>query len=87
MPKSEAARLDALADPSSLGDLDADDPKSVGRWMRKMGREMGDDLGGEDLDEMIDEIEGGGDPATTSSSDTRIASSVLGSAGLRRPSR
>jgi putative FmdB family regulatory protein len=61
MPKSEAARLDALSDPSGLGDLDAEDPKSVSRWMRKMGSEMGDDLGGADLDEMIDEIEGGDD--------------------------
>ena len=60
MPKSEAARLDALSDPSNLGDLDAEDPKSVGRWMRKMGREMGDELGGEDLDEMIDDVESGG---------------------------
>jgi putative FmdB family regulatory protein len=60
MPKSEAARLDALSDPNSLGDLDAEDPKSVGRWMRKMGREMGDELGGEDLDEMIDDVESGG---------------------------
>jgi putative FmdB family regulatory protein len=60
MPKSEEARLDSLADPSSLGDLDENDPKSVGRWMRKMGREMGDDLGGEDFDEMMDEVESGG---------------------------
>jgi len=60
MPKSEDARLDALSDPSSIGDLDAEDPKSVGRWMRKMGREMGDEFGGEDLDEMIDEAESGG---------------------------
>jgi len=60
MPKSEAARLDAMSDPASLGGLDADDPKSVGRWMRKMGGEMGDELGGEDLDEMIDEMESGG---------------------------
>ena len=59
-PKSEAARMDALSDPSSLGDLDADDPKSVSRWMRKMGSEMGDELGGEDVDEMIDDIESGG---------------------------
>ena len=66
MPKSEAARLDALSDPNSLGDLDAEDPKSVGRWMRKMGREMGDELGGEDLDEMIDDVEsGGGDDDAT----------------------
>ena len=57
MPKSEEARLDALADPSSLGGLDENDPKSVGRWMRKMGKEMGDDLGGEDFDEMVDEME------------------------------
>lgn len=61
MPKSEAARLDTMSDPSSLGDLDADDPKSVGRWMRKMGSEMGEDVGGEDFDEMVDEIESGGD--------------------------
>jgi hypothetical protein len=27
--------------------------------MRKMGKEMGDDLGGEDFDEMMDEVEGG----------------------------
>jgi putative FmdB family regulatory protein len=60
MPKSEEARLDSLADPSSLGDLDENDPKSVGRWMRKMGKEMGDDLGGEDIDEMMDEMESGG---------------------------
>ncbi len=59
MPKSEDARLNGLADPSSLGNLDENDPKSVARWMRKMGREMGDDLGGEDFDEMIDEMESG----------------------------
>jgi putative FmdB family regulatory protein len=28
-PKSEDARLDALSDPSHLGDLDGEDPKSV----------------------------------------------------------
>ena len=68
MPKSEAARLDALADPSNLDGLDADDPKSVSRWMRKMGSEMGDELGGEDLDEMVDGIEGG-DPDDGDSDD------------------
>lgn len=64
MPKSEEARLDALADPSHMGDLDENDPKSVARWMRKMGKEMGEDLQGEDLDQMMDEVEsgeGGGD--------------------------
>jgi len=61
MPKSEDARLDALSDPSKLGGLDENDPKSVARWMRRMGSEMGEDLGGEDFDEMMDEMEAGGD--------------------------
>ncbi len=62
MPKSEGARLEALSDPSSMGDIDESDPSSVARWMRKMGKEAGEDLGGEDFDQMVDEIEtGGGD--------------------------
>jgi putative FmdB family regulatory protein len=63
-PKSEDARMDSLADPSKLEGLDENDPKSVSRWMRKMGKEMGDDFSGEDLDEMMDEVdagEGGGE--------------------------
>ena len=60
MPKSEEARMDALADPSRLSDLDENDPRSVGRWMRKMGHEMGDEFGAGDLDEMVDEMESGG---------------------------
>ncbi len=59
MPKSEEARMESLADPSRLGGLDEDDPKSVARWMRKMGKEMGEDLGGEDFDQMVDEVEAG----------------------------
>jgi putative FmdB family regulatory protein len=52
--KSEEARLDALADPSSFGDLDENDPGSVARFMKKMGKEFGDDLGG-DFDSAVDE--------------------------------
>ena len=52
--KSEEARLESLADSSSLGDVDENDPASVARFMKKMGREMGDDLG-EDFDEVMDE--------------------------------
>ncbi len=64
MPKSEDARIEAMSDPSKLSGLDENDPKSVARWMRRMGKDMGDDLGGEDFDQMMDEIEsddGGGD--------------------------
>jgi hypothetical protein len=62
--RSEEDRLDSLADPSSLGDLDEDDPKSVARWMKKMGSEMGEDLG-DDLDEALEE-ETSGDVETPS---------------------
>ena len=64
--KSEEARLDALADPSSYGDLDESDPRSVARFMKRMGQEMGEDLG-DDLDAAMDEAmsepgdEGGGE--------------------------
>lgn len=61
MPRSEEARLDALGDPSNLSDLDENDPKSVARLMRKMGREMGDEFGGSEFDEAVDELEQGGD--------------------------
>ena len=60
MVRSEESRLDDLADPSSLDGLDENDPKSMARWMRKMGKELGEDAG-DDFDEMVDEIEAGGD--------------------------
>ncbi len=52
--KSEEDRLESLADPSKFGDLDEDDPKSVARFMKKMGQELGEDLG-EDFDEAVGE--------------------------------
>ena len=59
--RSEESRLDDLADPSSLGDLDENDPKSVARWMRKMGDETGEDLGDE-FHEVVDRLEAGENP-------------------------
>ncbi len=52
--RSEDDLIDSLADPAGIGD--PDDPKEFGAWMRRMGREMKDDLGG-DFDELLDEIE------------------------------
>ncbi len=51
--RSEESRLESLADPSARAGLDEDDPASVGRWMKKMGREMGDEAG-EGFDEDVD---------------------------------
>jgi putative FmdB family regulatory protein len=58
-PKSEDARLDAMADPSGMAGLDENDPRSVAKFMKKMGQEMGEDVG--DLEQaMEEEMAGGG---------------------------
>ena len=51
--RSEDDRLDAMADPGQFGDVDENDPRSVARFMKKMGQEMGEDLG-DDIDEAMD---------------------------------
>ena len=55
-PKSEEARIESLADPSSFSGLDENDPGSVARWVKKMGRELGDDFSdGQDIEQMAEE--------------------------------
>jgi putative FmdB family regulatory protein len=51
---SEETRLEKLADPAMTAGLDENDPKSMAKWMKKMGGLAGDDLG-EDFDQMVDE--------------------------------
>ncbi len=55
MPKSEESRLESLTDPSTLSGLDENDPGSVARWMKKMGKELGEDFDGEDIEQLADE--------------------------------
>jgi hypothetical protein len=59
--RSEESRLENLADPSQFGDLDENDPRSMARWMRRMGDQVGDDLGPE-FDEVVDRLESGQSP-------------------------
>lgn len=59
--RSEESHLEDLADPSNLAGLDENDPKSIARWMRKMSKEMGEDLGPE-FDEVVDRLEAGQSP-------------------------
>ena len=58
-PKSEAARLEALADPNSLAGLDEHDPQSMARFMKTMGEEMGEELS-DDVSEAMESDETGG---------------------------
>ena len=46
-PKSEEARLESLADPSAMAGLDENDPRAVAQFMKKMGKEMGEDFDGD----------------------------------------
>jgi len=59
--RSEESRLDDLADPSMLDDLDENDPKSLARWMRKMGDEAGEEMPSE-FGEVMDRLESGQSP-------------------------
>ncbi len=59
--KSEDARMDAMMDDSALAGLDEDDPRSIGKFMRKMSREMGEDMG-EEFNEVVDRLESGESP-------------------------
>jgi putative FmdB family regulatory protein len=59
--QSEETRLERLADPSQWSGVDENDPKSVARMLKKMGREMGEDFPGE-VDQMVEEaMESGGE--------------------------
>lgn len=58
--RTEQARLDSLADPGILDGLD-DDPQTLGKMMREMSRELGEDMGAE-FDEVVDRLEKGQSP-------------------------
>jgi putative FmdB family regulatory protein len=59
--RSEESRLDDMTDPSSLGDMDEDDPKSIARWMRKMSAETGEEMP-QEFEEVVDRLEAGQKP-------------------------
>jgi putative FmdB family regulatory protein len=65
--KSEDARMEAMADPSNFGDLDEKDPKSMAKFMKKMGSEMGEDLGPE-FNEVVDRLDAGESPESVEKS-------------------
>ncbi len=57
----DEARMERLADPSKLGGLDENDPRSMGRMLREMARESGEDVGGE-FNEVVDRRDSGESP-------------------------
>jgi putative FmdB family regulatory protein len=65
--KSEESRMDSMADEfSGLEGLE-NDPKAMGKMMRKMGKEMGEDVPSE-FNEVVDRLESGQSPEEIESS-------------------
>jgi putative FmdB family regulatory protein len=60
MAHSEESRLENMADPSSLAGLE-DDPRALGKMMRQMSSETGEEMGPE-FDEVINRLEAGQSP-------------------------
>jgi putative FmdB family regulatory protein len=59
--KSEESRLDSMANEFSGFEGLEDDPQAMGRMMRKMGKEMGEEVPPE-FDEVVDRLESGQSP-------------------------
>lgn len=57
---SAESRLENMADPSSLDGLD-EDPRSLGKMMREMSKETGEEMGPE-FDEVVGRLEAGQSP-------------------------
>ncbi len=58
--RGDGSRLEDLSDPSSLEGLE-DDPRALGKMMRKLSKETGEDLPSE-FNEVVDRLESGQSP-------------------------
>jgi putative FmdB family regulatory protein len=79
--RSEDAHLEDLADPASMAGLDEEDPKSLGRWLRKMGHELGEEMPPE-FDEVIDRLEAGQSPEEIEENMPELAEGLEGAGGM-----
>ena len=79
--RSEEEHLESLADPDGLGDLDEQDPRSLGRWLRKMSNEVGEEMPPE-FDEVIDRLESGQSPEEIEESMPELADEAGSMGGM-----
>lgn len=59
--RSADQRIEALADSVESEDLGGEDPRKVARWMRRMGSELGEEVGAEGIDALAEEIDAAAD--------------------------
>jgi len=74
--RMDEARLEDLADPAKMAGLE-DDPKAMGRLMRKMSRELGEDMGPE-FNELVGRLESGQNPEEIEKSMPQLADELGG---------
>src|SRR5258706_407506 len=65
--KSESSRFSSMDDDTMMDDLADADPATLGRYMRRMSSEVGEDLG-QEFNEVVDRLEHGEDPESIESS-------------------
>ena len=76
--KSDESRTDSMADDFSGFEGLENDPKAMGQMMRKMGKEMGEELPPE-FDEVVDRLEKGQSPEDIESSMPELGNDMGGS--------
>jgi putative FmdB family regulatory protein len=74
LAKSEESRMESMDPDRMMAGLDEEDPRSLGRFMRKMGSEMGEDLGDE-FGEVVGRLESGESPESIEESMPDLAAS------------
>ena len=77
LSKSEESRLESMDPDSMMAGLDEEDPRSLGKFMRKMSSEMGEDLGDE-FEEVVGRLESGESPDSIEESMPELADSAGG---------
>ena len=71
--RSEDAHFESMADPDRWGDVDETDPRSMARFMRKMGSELGEELPSE-FNEVVDRLDAGESPEEIEKSMPKLGS-------------
>jgi hypothetical protein len=72
LARGSSTNLDAMSDEDLMSGLDTEDPRALGRFMRQMSDEMGEDMGDE-FDEVVGRLEKGESPEAIEASMPELA--------------
>jgi len=75
--RSESSLMSSMEDESAMDDLANADPATLGRYMRRMSEETGEDLGDE-FNEVVNRLERGEDPEAIESSMPDLGGDMTG---------